>query len=80
MVTRVQLTTDHSDEFGQTWITGQTGTVVSLDALKQPDVVVDFDGYEMARKKQEEFLAKKGEGFNILPWLALVPTWKLRKI
>lgn len=69
---RVRLKADFtSDECGLTFKAGQIGTTGSMfsDAL----VVVEFDGYEDARRRDQELLARLGEGFNIVPWLAPVP-------
>lgn len=68
--TRVRLKQDFTDESGQYFKAGQVGTAGGSYAGR---VVVDFDGYEDARKQDAEQRSRTGEGFNVVPWAVAVP-------
>lgn len=75
---RVRLSHDFADEFGQRFNEGQTGTVCG--SVSGGRLVIDFDGYDEARIKDAERKAMFGEGYNVTPWLALVPKSLLEEL
>lgn len=69
--TRVKLTQDYQDLQGFSYQQGQLGTLSLRWASDQ--WVVAFDGYEASRAKHAALIASHGEGFNMVPWLGVIP-------
>lgn len=68
--TRVRLTADFTDEFGQPFKAGQIGT---CSGAVGREFLVSFDGYEEAKQRDKELRATRGEGANVVPWAAIIP-------
>jgi hypothetical protein len=69
---RVRLKSDFTDDEMTPHIKGETGVILS-DSSTGGKVLVEFDGYEEERKRDEELRQRSGEGYNIVSWLSSVP-------
>lgn len=72
---RAHLTQDWSDEWGQTWKTGQTG---SYERIRDGLVIFTFDGYEEKKAADAQRRREFGEGFNVVSWIAELPVTVLK--
>ena len=71
-MSKVRLISEYTDDWGNSFNSGQTGES-SMWKAQDGTVLVTFDGYEEEKKRNREQYERTGEGFNIVPWLAHVP-------
>lgn len=70
---KVTLTQDFTDGHRRSFRAGQTGTV-RANHVGSAVVSVDFDGYEDSRAKNAALVAEMGMGWDVLPWMGLIPS------
>lgn len=70
---KVRLVSDYTNEWGESYKSGQTG-VVLFNSLTDKTVTVEFDGYEEEKQEAQKLLEEMGEGPNIVVWLSRIPT------
>ena len=72
-------------ETGESYTIGQTGFYYGspfLDVYGRRgvlSVVFIFDGYDNLKARDNKLKASSGEGLNIVPWVALVPSQIIEK-
>lgn len=74
---RCILTADHFDGFFRHH-RGEVGRVLSIYQATQ--YLVEFEGYEAERARQQQMVNQDGEGDNVVPYLSLIPQEKLRRL
>ncbi len=78
---RARLTADYVDpDQGFEYTKGQTGYYYNYPQIAAGFVFFHFDGYEDGKAKNEKLRREKGEGYNVVPWLAEIPVSILETI
>lgn len=70
---KVVLTQDYTDNLGNCYKKGQTGTIRSTPSEEDKTVILVLDGYEKSKMLAKQIKEKKGESPNIVNYITEIP-------